>query len=103
MDFELKTLSLAAAAGEKCDALVLLVGESFKPGKDSLSQLAADALKARDLEPKAGKLLQAYRSHGIAATRVVLAGAGDGSGKRVHAAVQAAVGHACARPAPSVW
>ena len=91
MDFELKTLTPAAAAGEKCDALVLLVGESFKPGKDSLSQLAADALKARDLEPKAGKLLQAYRSHGVAATRVVLAGAGDGSGKRVHAAVQAAV------------
>jgi leucyl aminopeptidase len=91
MDFELKTLSLAGAAGEKCDALVLLVGESFKPGKDMLSKLAGDALKARDLEPKPGKLLQAYRSEGIAAGRVILAGAGDGSGKRVHAAVQAAV------------
>ncbi|HWI82705.1 leucyl aminopeptidase [Ramlibacter sp.] len=92
MDFELKTLSLAAAAGEKCDALILLVGESFKPGKDALSRLAAEAIKARDLEPKPGKLLQAYRAPGIAAARVVLAGAGDGSGKRVHAAVQAAVG-----------
>jgi leucyl aminopeptidase len=91
MDFELKTLSLAGAAGEKCDALVLLVGESFKPGKDALSQLAGAALKARDLEPKPGKLLHAYRSEGIAAGRVILAGAGDGSGKRVHAAVQAAV------------
>ncbi len=91
MDFELKTLTLAGAAGEKCDALVLLVGESFKPGKDALSQLAGDALKARDLEPKPGKLLHAYRSDGIAAGRVILAGAGDGSGKRVHAAVQVAV------------
>jgi leucyl aminopeptidase len=92
MDFELKTLSLAGAAAEKCDALVLLVGEAFKPGKDALSRLAAEALKARDLEPKAGKLLQAYRSAGIAAPRLVLAGCGDGSGRKVHSAVQAAVG-----------
>jgi leucyl aminopeptidase len=91
MDFELKTLNLAGASGEKCDALVLLLGESFKPGKDALSKLAGEALKARHIEPKAGKLLQAYRSAGIAATRVVLAGAGDGSGKKVHAAVVAAV------------
>ncbi len=92
MDFELKTLGLAGAAAEKCDALIMLVTDSFKPGKDALSLLAAGALDAHDLEPKAGKLLQAYRSAGIAATRVVLAGAGDGSGKKVHAAVQAAVG-----------
>jgi leucyl aminopeptidase len=92
MDFELKTLDLARAAAEKCDALVLLVTENFKPGKDALSKLAGDALKARDLEPKPGKLLQGYRSAGISATRVVLAGCGDGSGKRVQAAVQAAVG-----------
>jgi leucyl aminopeptidase len=91
MDFDLKTLTLAGAAAEKCDALVMLVGEAFKPGKDPLSRLAADALKARDLEPKPGKLLQAYRTAGIAASRVILAGAGDGSGKRVYAAVQAAV------------
>ena len=92
MDFELKTLSLAGAAGEKCDALVVLVGDAFKPGKDALSKLAAEALKARDLEPKAGKLLHAYRSAGINATRVVLAGCGDGSGRKIHSAVQAAVG-----------
>jgi len=92
MDFELKTLSLAGASGEKCDALVVLVDEAFKPGKDALSRLAAEALKARDLEPKAGKLLQAYRSAGITAPRVVLAGCGDGSGRKIHSAVQAAVG-----------
>ena len=37
MDFDLKTLTLAGAAAEKCDALVMLVGEAFKPGKDPLS------------------------------------------------------------------
>jgi len=92
MDFELRTLDLAAAAAEKCDALIVLVGESFKGGKDPLGKLAGEATRSRDLEPKPGKLLQAYRSPGIAAPRVVLAGAGDGAGKRVHAAVQAAVG-----------
>ena len=92
MDFELKTLSLASAAAEKCDALIVLVTESFKPGKDVVSRLVADALKAGDLETKPGKTLQAYRNAGISAPRVVLAGAGDGSGKRIHAAVQAAVG-----------
>src|SRR6185369_1285403 len=91
MDFELKTLSLAGAAGEKCDALVLLVDESFKAGKDALSKLAAEALKAGHLEVKPGKLLQAYRTAGIAAARVLLASCGDGSAKRIHSAVQAAV------------
>ena len=92
MDFELKTLAQPQAAGEPCDALILLVGDSFKAGKDALSRLAAGALKSRDLDPKPGKLLHAYRPPGIAAARVVLASIGDGSGKRVHAAVQAAMG-----------
>src|SRR5207249_5830465 len=55
MYFELKTLDVAGAAREKCDALVLLVGESFKAGKDPLGQLAGEALKAGHFEPKAGK------------------------------------------------
>jgi leucyl aminopeptidase len=92
MDFELKTLDLAGAAAEKCDVLLVLVTEAFQAGKDPVSRLVAGALAAKDLEPKPGKLLQSYRSEGIAAPRVLLAGAGDGSGKRVQAAVQAAVG-----------
>lgn len=91
MDFELKTLGLAGAAAEKCDVLVVLVAEGFKAGKDPLGTLVGEALAARDLEPKPGKLLQAYRSAGVAAPRLVLVGAGDGSGKKVHSAVQAAV------------
>ena len=91
MDFQLKTLDSAGAAREKCDALVLVVPEGYKPGKDPLSRLAANALKAGDFEAKPGKTLQAYKAAGIAATRVILAGAGDGSAKRVQAAVGAAV------------
>ena len=41
MDFELKTLGLAGAAAEKCDVLLVLVTEDFKPGKDALSRLVA--------------------------------------------------------------
>src|SRR5215218_6238387 len=92
MDFELKTLDLAGAANEKTDVLLVLVREGFKGGKDPVSRLVAAALAARDLEPKAGKLLHAYRTEGIAAPRVILAGAGDGSGKRLQSAVQAATG-----------
>jgi leucyl aminopeptidase len=93
MDFELKTLDLAGAAAEKCDVLLVVVTEGFQAkGRDPLSRLVAGALAARDLEPKPGKMLHAYRPEGVAATRVTLVGAGDGSGKRVHAAVQAAAG-----------
>jgi leucyl aminopeptidase len=91
MDFELKTLDLAGAAAEKCDVLLVVVTEGFPAGNDPVSQLVAGALAAGDLENKPGKLLQGYRSAGIAAPRIVLAAAGDGSGKKVQAAVQAAV------------
>jgi leucyl aminopeptidase len=99
MDFELKTLDLAGAAAEKCDVLVVLVPENFQAGKDPVSALVSAALAAKDLEPKAGKLLQAYRAQGIAAARVILAGAGDGSGKRLQSAVQAAVASVKSSPA----
>jgi leucyl aminopeptidase len=92
MDFQMKTLDAAGAAREKCDALVLVVPEAFKPGRDPLSKLAGDALKAGDLETKPGKMLHAYRSAGVAAPRVILVGAGDGSPRRIHSAVAAAVG-----------
>jgi leucyl aminopeptidase len=90
MDFELKTLDLAEAGRQKCDALVVLVAEGFKPGTDPVSRLVGVARKAGDLETKAGKLLQAYRTDGVAAQRLVLVGAGDGSARRVQSAVQAA-------------
>jgi leucyl aminopeptidase len=91
MDFELKTLDLAEAARQKCDALVVLVSEGFKPGTDPVSRLVGAARKAGDLETKAGKLLQAYGADGVTAQRLVLAGAGDGTPRRVQSAVHAAV------------
>ena len=98
MNFELKALDLTQAAAEKTDALVVLVTESFKPGKDALSQLVAQALKAGQLEVKPGKLLQLYQSSAVAAPRAVLAGAGDGCARQVRLAVQAAVAAVKAGP-----
>ena len=91
MNFELKTLDLAGAASEKCDALIVLVTQSFKPGKDVLSALVAQTLKAGDLETKPGKSLLIYRPAGVTGGRVVLAGVGEGSAKEVRQAVAAAV------------
>ena len=92
MDFQLKTLGLARACAEKSDALVLLVGEDFKPGQDALSKLAADALDAQGLGSRAGKLLSAWRPTGVAAPRVLMVGAGDLSARAVRTALRAAVG-----------
>jgi leucyl aminopeptidase len=89
MNFDLKTLDLAAAASEKCDLLVVLLPEGFKPGKDALSALAALALKNGDLSTKAGKHLQLYQVPAVAARRVVLAGQGDGSARATRQALQA--------------
>jgi leucyl aminopeptidase len=91
MDFELKTFDLSGAVNEKCDALIVLLDQSFKPGKDVLSQLAAQALKAGDLETKPGKTLSFYRPAGLACARVVLASVGGGSAKEVRQGVAAAV------------
>jgi len=89
MNFELKTLSLAAAALHKCDLLVLLVPEGFKPQSDALSTLIAGATKEGDLETKPGKLLSLYAPAGVAARRLVLLGCGKGSAQAVRQAVQA--------------
>ena len=102
MNFELKTLGLLGASTEKCDAMLLLVNDGFKAGADTLSQLAAQAIKAGDLETKAGKLLSAYRAHGVSCPRLILAGAGDGSAKSVRHAVAAAVGALKSGPAKNL-
>ena len=91
MNFELKTFDLAGAANEKCDALIVLLTASFKPGKDVLSLFVAQALKAGDLELKSGKSLVLYRPSDVASVRVVLSCVGSGSAKEVRQAVSAAV------------
>jgi leucyl aminopeptidase len=92
MDFELKTLSRARVAAEKCDALVVLVPEQSPTEADLISALIGHALKQGDFEAKPGRLLQAYRTPGLATSRLVLVGAGDGSAKQVRSAVTAALG-----------
>ena len=92
MNFDLKTLDLTAAASEKCDLLVVLIPEGFKPGADALSALAALALKNGDLALKAGKQLQLYQVPAVAARRVVLVGGGDGSARALRQAVLAVGG-----------
>ena len=93
MDFELKTLTPARLCTEKCDALIVLIQD--KPSDineaDAISKMVATAIKAGDFEAKPGKLLSSYRPSGLAATRLVLVGCGDGSAKNVRAAVTAAL------------
>ena len=92
MDFELKTLTRARICSEKCDALLVLVPQELSPGDDPMSALLALAIKSGDFEAKPGKLLSAYRTPGISATRVVFVGAGDGSPKNVRSAISAGLG-----------
>ncbi len=89
MDFELKTIGRARLASEKCDALLVLVPQALGPldHSDALSALIAQAQASGDFEPKPGKLLAAYRSQGIAATRVFLVGVGEGAPRHIRAAV----------------
>lgn len=94
MDFELKTLTSALACAEKCDALVVLIPTNSKTlelADDPVSQLASMAITSGDFEAKPAKLLASYRANGVAASRLVMAGVGDGSSKNVRAAVLAAV------------
>ena len=90
MNFDLKTLDLRTGASEKCDQLVVLVGEDFAPGNDPLASLIAQALKSKDLETKPGKSLALYQAPGIAARRLLLVGAGSGDARAVRQALAAA-------------
>lgn len=91
MNFELKALDFGALVNDKNDALIVLVGQNFKPADDALSQAVSEALKAKDLQTKPGKPLLLYRPTGFASARVVLAGAGAGSARDVRQAVDGAV------------
>ena len=94
MDFELKTLSRARTSLEKCDAMIVLLAQNdphFSVGDDAALQLADTALKSGDFEAKPGKLLNCYRAPGLASTRLLLVGVGDGSLKNLRSGVTAAM------------
>lgn len=94
MNFDLKPLSLVEAASDKCDALLVLVPDNYKPAKDGFSAMVGRAIKDGDALTKAGRVLALYKPVLAQATRVVIAGVGDGSGKQVRAGVAAALASA---------
>ncbi|KAF1049595.1 leucyl aminopeptidase [Xylophilus sp.] len=91
MNFELKTLGLDGVAADKSDALIVLVPQDLKAGRDGLGQLIGQAAKSGDFEAKPGRILSLYRTPGAGAVRTVLAGVGEGGPRHVRQAVGAAV------------
>ena len=89
MNFELTPLSLASACQDLSEALIVLVPETFKPGKDAISLLISQALEAKDFDVKAGQWLAAYRVSGITAAKVWLLGAGSASSSHLKTAMTA--------------
>lgn len=89
MNFELKALTAAAAAREKCDLLLVLVSEQAALGSDAFGALVAHAVKQGDFALAVGKQLPMYQVPAVAARRVVLLGAGKGSAKEVRNALAA--------------
>lgn len=90
MNFELKSLDLAAAVKTDCDLLLLPVCEGAVTGKDAISTLLAQAIKQGDFSTKPGQLLHLYQATGVTARRLLLLGAGKGSVRDVQAALSAA-------------
>ena len=90
MNFELKTLDLAGAIAHRCDALIVVVMNPFRPDKSPLSEIVTQSMKSGDFEAKPGKLLQAYRPTGFGCTRLVLVNAGEGAPRHIRQAVAAA-------------
>jgi len=76
MNFELKTLSLAAAAKSSSEVLIVLISDHFQAAKDPLSLLIEKAIKVKDFSSKTGKVLHAYAAPGVSATKVVFLGVG---------------------------
>jgi leucyl aminopeptidase len=90
MNFELKALNLSSAAAVKCDLLLLLVPETFKPQQDPLSLLLKSAEKHGDWSCAAGKQLHVYQPQGVQARRVLLLGVGAATVRDVRAALSGA-------------
>jgi leucyl aminopeptidase len=91
MNFELKALDLAALANDKSDAIIVLLADGFKPGKDKISAIVAQVSKSGDLPAKAGKTLAVYHPALLGTPRLVFASIGDGSAKHTRSGINAAM------------
>jgi leucyl aminopeptidase len=87
MNFELKTLSLTAAAKSASEVLIVLISDHFQAAKDPLSSLIEKALKAKDFSSKTGKVLHAYAAPGVSASKVVFLGVGAAKALDVRSAM----------------
>ncbi|HRL90254.1 MAG TPA: leucyl aminopeptidase [Comamonas denitrificans] len=102
MNFELKALSLSAAAALKCDLLIVPISSQsgdFSAQQEVLPQWLAAAIANKDASTEAGSQLQAYQVAGIKARRVLVLGTGQGSAKELRSAL---LGAASALKAPAV-
>ncbi|WP_218243517.1 leucyl aminopeptidase [Comamonas fluminis] len=88
MNFELKALTAAAAAREKCDLLLVLVSEQTALGSDAIGTIVSHAVKQGDFALSCGKQLALYQVPAVAARRVLLLGVGAGSARDVRNALQ---------------
>jgi leucyl aminopeptidase len=104
MDFQTQALPDAGAAGVNADALVAVLGAAGDLPRFGapIDAALADALKAEDLERKAGKVLYLPRLAGVKAGRVVFAVARDAGAKAFKAAVAGAFGALKGAPAKHV-
>ena len=91
MDFELRSLTLPAAAEAELDALIVPWPDGVEAGAGDGALVAwiAQALHDGDLGAEAGQWLAAHRLPGVRARRVVLVRAGDGGARRMRQAVAA--------------
>jgi leucyl aminopeptidase len=103
MNFELKTLTLAAAAKSSTDTLIVLISNQFKAGNDPISALIDKAIKAKDLTSKTGQALQAYALAGVAAPKLMVLGVGEGRPADVKTALAGASAALKAANTAKVW
>ena len=75
MNVQLLDRTLDACFSDSVDALVVMYGLKFKPGKDALSVVVETAIRKGDFELKPGKVLQLYGVPGIKARRVLVCSA----------------------------
>ena len=94
MNFEWISLSAQKTAQWRVDALIVLVPKRLPAAEEGGADVhawVAQAQKAGDLEAGVGKVLDAYRPAGFAATRVVMVSVGEGAAADVRKATAAAM------------
>jgi leucyl aminopeptidase len=93
MNFELGQADLQEAGSKACDALIILVPADYRAAKSPLDALIAQSVRTKDFDLRPGTVLSLYRPVQCKASRLALAGAGEGTAAQIRAAVQGAINH----------